>query len=99
MEKIISTENIPIKLWLKDIEPGALNQAINLANHPNAFHHIALMPDTHVGFGMPIGGVLATKDVIIPNAVGVDIGCGICTVRTSLREIPINTLKGISCWF
>ena len=95
MEKIISTENIPIKLWLKDIEPGALNQAINLANHPNAFHHIALMPDTHVGFGMPIGGVLATKDVIIPNAVGVDIGCGICTVRTSLREIPINTLKGI----
>jgi tRNA-splicing ligase RtcB len=95
MEKIISTENIPIKLWLKDIESGALNQAMNLANHPNAFHHIALMPDTHVGFGMPIGGVLATKDVIIPNAVGVDIGCGICAVRTSLREIPIETLKGI----
>ena len=95
MEKIISTEIIPIKLWLKDIESGALNQAINLANHPNAFHHIALMPDTHVGFGMPIGGVLATEDVIIPNAVGVDIGCGICAVRTSLREIPIETLKGI----
>lgn len=95
MEKIISTEIIPIKLWLKDIESGALNQAINLANHPNAFHHIALMPDTHVGFGMPIGGVLATEDVIIPNAVGVDIGCGICAVRTSLREIPIKTLKGI----
>ena len=95
MEKIISTENIPIKLWLKDVESGALNQAMNLANHPYAFHHIALMPDTHVGFGMPIGGVLATKDVIIPNAVGVDIGCGICAVRTSLREIPIETLKGI----
>ena len=95
MEKIISTENIPIKLWLKDIEPGALSQAMNLANHPNAFHHIALMPDTHVGFGMPIGGVLATKHVIIPNAVGVDIGCGICAVRTSLRKITIETLKGI----
>jgi tRNA-splicing ligase RtcB len=95
MEKIISTENIPIKLWLKNIESGALNQAMNLANHPNAFHHIALMPDTHLGFGMPIGGVLATKDVIIPNAVGVDIGCGICAVRTSLREIQIETLKGI----
>ncbi len=95
MEKIISTENIPIKLWLKDIELGALSQAMNLANHPKAFHHIALMPDTHVGFGMPIGGVLATKHVIIPNAVGVDIGCGICAVRTSLRKITIETLKGI----
>lgn len=95
MEKIISTEKIPIKLWLKNIESGALNQAINLANHPKAFHHIALMPDAHVGFGMPIGGVLATTDAIIPNAVGVDIGCGICAVQTSLREIPIETLKGI----
>jgi len=95
MEKIISTEKIPIKLWLKDVELGALNQVKNLANHTYAFHHIALMPDAHEGFGMPIGGVLATKDVIIPNAVGVDIGCGICAVRTSLKEIPIDTLKGI----
>ena len=96
MEKVISTEKIPIKLWLNDIESGALNQTKNLANHPYAFHHIAIMPDAHEGFGMPIGGVLATKDVIIPNAVGVDIGCGICAVRTSLQEIPIDTLKGIS---
>ncbi len=95
MEKIISTEKIPIKLWLKNIDAGALSQAFNLANHPKAFHHIALMPDTHVGFGMPIGGVLATKDVIIPNAVGVDIGCGICAVRTNLNEIPFEVLKGI----
>jgi tRNA-splicing ligase RtcB len=95
MEKIISTEKIPIKLWLKNIDTGALSQAFNLANHPKAFHHIALMPDTHVGFGMPIGGVLATKDVIIPNAVGVDIGCGICAVRTSIDEIPFEVLKGI----
>ncbi len=95
MEKIISTEKIPIKLWLKNIDTGALSQAFNLANHPKAFHHIALMPDTQVGFGMPIGGILATKDVIIPNAVGVDIGCGICAIRTSLNEIPFEVLKGI----
>ncbi len=95
MEKVISTEKIPIKLWLKDIGLGALNQSKNLANHPYAFHHIAIMPDAHEGFGMPIGGVLATKDVIIPNAVGVDIGCGICAVRTSLKEIPLDTIKGI----
>jgi len=87
MKKMIESEKLPIKLWLDDIEEGALAQAKNLANLPFAFKHIALMPDAHEGFGMPIGGVLATKDVIIPNAVGVDIGCGMCAVRTSLTEI------------
>ena len=93
--KIISTENIPIKMWLNDIEEGALNQAKNLANLPFAFKHIAIMPDSHQGYGMPIGGVLATHNVIIPNAVGVDIGCGMCAVRTSLKEISIELLKKI----
>jgi len=85
MQKIISTEKIPIKLWLDDIEEDALKQAINLANLPFAFSHICLMPDTHVGYGMPIGGVLATDNVIIPNAVGVDIGCGMCAVETNVK--------------
>ena len=53
------------------------------------------MPDSHQGYGMPIGGVLATKGVIIPNAVGVDIGCGMCAVKTSLTEIDTGTLKHI----
>lgn len=74
MKKIIESEALPIKIWLDEIENGALNQAKNIANLPFAFKHIALMPDCHEGFGMPIGGVLATKGVIIPNAVGVDIG-------------------------
>ena len=78
MKKVISTENKPIKLWLDDPEAGALEQAKHLANLPFAFRHIALMPDAHQGYGMPIGGVLATQEVIIPNAVGVDIGCGMC---------------------
>jgi len=43
------------------------------------------MPDTHQGYGMPIGGVMATNKVIIPNAVGVDIGCGMCAVKTSFN--------------
>ncbi len=93
--KVISTENIPIKMWLNDIEEGALNQAKNLANLPFAFKHIAIMPDSHQGYGMPIGGVLATHNVVIPNAVGVDIGCGMCAVRTSLKEISIEQLKKI----
>ncbi len=95
MLKQITSEKLPIKLWLNDIEDGALEQAKNLANHPYAFKHIALMPDCHQGFGMPIGGILATKDVIIPNAVGVDIGCGMCAVQTNIEEIPKDKLKKI----
>ncbi|MDX9941574.1 MAG: RtcB family protein [Bacteroidales bacterium] len=95
MIREIKDEPLPIKMWLNDIKPGALMQARNLARLPFAFSHIALMPDCHEGFGMPIGGVLATRDVIIPNAVGVDIGCGMCAVQTSLSEIDPKTLKGL----
>ncbi len=95
MKKIIETYGIPIKLWLEDIDSSALAQAGNLANLPFSCMHIAIMPDSHVGYGMPIGAVLATRDVIIPNAVGVDIGCGMCAVRTSLQEINNESLKKV----
>jgi len=95
MKKVISKNKIPIKLWLDDCESGAIDQASNLANLPFAFKHIAIMPDAHEGYGMPIGGVMATKGVVVPNAVGVDIGCGMCAVRTSLTEIDVDTLKKI----
>lgn len=95
MEKEITTERLPIKLWLDDIEEGAFEQAKNLANLPFAYKHIAIMPDSHQGYGMPIGGVLATEDAIIPNAVGVDIGCGMCSLKTDLREIDRESLKKI----
>jgi len=93
--KTTNENKIPIKSWVSDIEDGALAQANNLANLPFAFRHIALMPDCHQGYGMPIGGVMATKGVIIPNAVGVDIGCGMCAVKTSLTDIDTDTLKKI----
>ncbi len=83
-------------MWLDEIEEGALKQARNLANFPYAFRHIALMPDAHQGYGMPIGGVLAAKDVIIPNAVGVDIGCGMCAVRTDLADLEMERLKVVT---
>jgi len=95
MQQVISTEKLPIKLWLNDIEPGALAQARNLANLPFIFKHVALMPDAHEGYGMPIGGVLATNGVVIPNAVGVDIGCGMCALKTNLPDITIETIKQI----
>ncbi len=93
--KVYSGGRIPVKIWLDDIEDGAMKQITNLSNLPFAFKHIAIMPDVHQGYGMPIGGVLATQGVVIPNAVGVDIGCGMCAVKTSLTELSTETLKKI----
>ncbi len=94
--KLIQEEgSLIIKSWCNEPESGALEQAKNLARLPFAFRQVCLMPDVHQGYGMPIGGVIATQDVIIPNAVGVDIGCGMCAVRTSLAEIGSDTLKEI----
>jgi tRNA-splicing ligase RtcB len=95
--RTIETEKIPIKMWLDYLEDGAEQQAKNLANLPFAFHHIAIMPDAHQGFGMPIGGVLATEDYIIPNAVGGDIGCGANAVQTSIKvaDMPYSKVKEI----
>ncbi len=84
---------IPIKIWaasIDDIEESCLQQAVNLANLPFAVDHIALMPDTHTGKGMPIGGVIACRNAVIPNAVGVDIGCGMAFVQT---DIPVRLLR------
>ena len=97
MIKEITSEKNPIKLWLNDVEEGAMNQVVNLANLPFVFKHICLMPDAHSGYGMPIGGVMATKGVIIPNAVGVDIGCGMCAVKTNInvRDLSKTLLEEI----
>ncbi len=84
--RVINTKGIDIKSWANDIEDGALHQACNLASLPFAYKHIALMPDVHEGFGMPIGGVLAAAEMIIPNGVGVDIGCGVLAVKTDAFE-------------
>jgi len=93
--KVITTEKIPVKMWLEEIEAEAMNQALNLAKLPFAYKWIAIMPDSHVGYGMPIGGVMATKQVIVPNAVGVDIGCGMTAWKSSLKEIDETELKRI----
>lgn len=92
---VINTEKLPIKNWALDIEDGALEQAKNLANLPFAKKWVAIMPDSHQGYGMPIGGVIATENIVIPNAVGVDIGCGMKARKTNLTEIDKETLKKI----
>lgn len=83
----------PIKAWLSgidQIELSCIEQAYNLSNLPFLHKWVCLMPDTHTGKGMPIGGVIATKDVIIPNAVGVDIGCGMVFVATDIKYEEIK---------
>lgn len=88
---------LPIQCWGDALDDNAAAQAENIASLPFAFHHIAMMPDAHVGYGMPIGGVLATRDAIIPNAVGVDIGCGMAAHRTTIKSeyIPDGELKNV----
>lgn len=79
---------VPLKIWMKsirDLEDGAYKQAMNLTILPFVHHHIALMPDAHQGYGMPIGGVMAAKGVVVPYAVGLDIGCGVCAAQTRIH--------------
>jgi len=86
---------LPIKIWTEYVEDGAREQANNLAKLPFTFRHIALMPDVHQGYGMPIGGVMATKGYIVPNAVGVDIGCGMRACKTNMQYINPDYLKKV----
>jgi tRNA-splicing ligase RtcB len=85
---------VPIKSWCEDVEEGAMEQAKNLASLPFVFRHVALMPDCHSGYGMPIGGVLATTGAVLPNAVGVDIGCGMGFVETDVEADEVITHPG-----
>ena len=85
IRKVVMGTRLPANLWLDNVETSCMEQIVNLASLPYAFSHVAIMPDAHAGKGMPIGGVLATKGVVVPNAVGVDIGCGMCAVKTSLN--------------
>lgn len=86
----------PVKIWLDDIssiEDNCLEQAYNLSKIPFIHKWVALMPDTHVGKGMPIGGVIACKNHIIPKAVGNDIGCGMNFVATNIQVSEIKDIQ------
>lgn len=89
--------NVPCYIWSEQgsIEQGAIDQIKNASSLPFVFHHTALMADAHQGYGVSIGSVVALKDVICPSMVGVDIGCGMCAVKTSLTDINVETLKKI----
>src|SRR5437763_6592211 len=79
----------------ESIEPQARQQLINISEMPFVFHHVAVMPDCHLGKGATIGSVIATKGAVIPAAVGVDIGCGMIAVKTKFvaNDLPDNLDK------
>src|SRR5574343_45866 len=93
--KVLADHKVPVKMWATNVEEGDLLQIANLPNLSFVFHHLAIMPDCHHVYGMPIGGVLAADGVVIPNAVGVDIGCGMCAVKTNLTYIAPHQLRYI----
>jgi len=88
------TDGVPLKLWdsAQLFEDGAMQQLRNVARLPFVHSHIAGMPDVHWGLGATVGSVMATKGAIVPAAVGVDIGCGMMAVCTSLtaNDLPDN---------
>jgi tRNA-splicing ligase RtcB len=85
---------VPLKCWTVGVpfEDQARAQLQNVARLPFIFRHVAVMPDVHAGKGATIGTVIATRDAIVPAAVGVDIGCGMMAVRTGLTAslLPDN---------
>jgi tRNA-splicing ligase RtcB len=95
--KAYEAGRVPIRSWAAELEPGALQQATNVANLPFAIRHVALMPDAHSGYGMPIGGVLFADRTVVPYAVGVDIGCGVALVETDLTvgRFPRNRIERV----
>lgn len=89
------SEKIIAFLPPETIETEAMKQIENTSSVPFLFHHVAVMPDTHYGKGSTVGTVLATTGAIIPAAVGVDIGCGMIAVKTSLSKFQLGDLAKI----
>ena len=91
-------KGVPIKAWTKGVplEDAARQQLLNVAQLPFIYKWVAAMPDVHWGIGATVGSVIPTRGAIIPAAVGVDIGCGMMAVQTSLHanHLPDN-LHGI----
>lgn len=89
---------VPVRLWspLQEVESTALDQLRNVASLPWVYKHVAAMPDVHAGYGATVGSVIAMKDAVSPSAVGVDIGCGMAAIKTSLlaSDLP-DSLKDL----
>ena len=90
VKQIIEEGLVPVKVYTDDLEPGARQQLVNLSQLAIIHHHVAAMPDVHYGIGATVGSVIATREAIIPAAVGVDLGCGMIAARTSLTAVALD---------
>ena len=97
IKEVISTERVPVKIWTDEVDEQSKQQLRNIASLPFVHHHVAAMPDVHLGIGATIGSVIATHKAIIPAAVGVDIGCGMLACRLSLtaNDLDEKSLKKV----
>ena len=93
VRKVLNSR-VPIKVWTDDVEASAAQQLVRTGALPFVFRHVAAMPDTHWGMGATVGSVMATKGAICPAAVGVDIGCGMAAVKTSLPAVALDGKLG-----
>lgn len=92
MQRVISTEKNPIKIWASILEEEAESQIKRTSNIPFIYKHVAVMSDAHAGKGSTIGTVIATKGAVVPSCVGVDIGCGMMAVKLG---VDINDIKDL----
>jgi tRNA-splicing ligase RtcB len=88
---------VPVKIYTGEVEPAARLQLANISRLPIVHHHVAAMPDVHLGIGATVGSVIPTLRAIIPAAVGVDIGCGMMAARLSLtgNDVDEASLKKV----
>src|ERR671926_626549 len=88
---------VPVKIYTTELEAAARQQLVNISKLPIVHHHVAAMPDVHLGIGATVGSVIPTRQAIIPAAVGVDIGCGMMATRLSLRaeDLDESSLKRV----
>src|ERR1043166_9913524 len=84
VKQTIEQGAVPVKVYTPELEAAARQQLVNISKLPIVHHHVAAMPDVHLGIGATVGSVIPTKQGIIPAAVGVDIGCGMIARRLSL---------------
>lgn len=88
----IKTNGVPIFSWCPDVDDKALEQITTIAELPFT-KHCALMSDAHAGMDMPIGGVAGIRDIIVPNFVGIDIGCGVIVIKSSLKKSDLLDIE------
>ena len=92
IQQVLTSQRVPVNIWTDDVDERSKEQLLNIASMPFIHHHVAAMPDVHLGIGATIGSVIATHRAIIPAAVGVDLGCGMVAARLSITANELDEI-------